>query len=156
MLLSPSHTLGKWIILPFCCNPPTLKDWKLSRSESGLWRGGGLTVPYKNCNGAWRPLTKISLRKPQTISMIHNIDWCTWICNPSRTICLSPKQKPLFNADVHTWNRTRYAALKSGDLIEYKHAQDELQKSMRAAERTDTQTSELQQGEHHKRHVAVN
>ncbi len=57
-------------------------------------------------------------------------DWCNYICISSRTIQVFPNQKPWFNADVCTKIRNRCTAFKSGDIMEYKHARYELQKSI--------------------------
>lgn len=70
------------------------------------------------------------------------IEWYTSICIPSRTIRVLPNQKPWFNADVRIKIKKRSIAFKSGDVMEYKHARYEVQKSIRAAKRAYTQRLE--------------
>lgn len=45
------------------------------------------------------------------------IDWCTSICNPSRTICVFRNQNRWFNADAQSIISKRGAAFKSGDIL---------------------------------------
>lgn len=70
------------------------------------------------------------------------IEWCTSICIPSRTIRVLPNQKPWFNADVRIKIKNRSIAFKTGDIMEYKYARYELQKSIRAAKRAYAQRLE--------------
>ncbi len=77
-----------------------------------------------------------------TDTVISYIDRCTSVCIPYRIIRVIPNQKPWFNVDVHIKIRNRCTAFKSGDFMEYKHAQYDLQKSIRAAKRAYTQRLE--------------
>lgn len=70
------------------------------------------------------------------------IDRCTSICIPSWTNCVFPNQKPWFNADVRSKVRKRSAPFESGDILEYKPARYELQKTIRDAKRKSTQRLE--------------